>query len=95
MPDHRVTLSYMTLMLEIPDEVSRAMRLPPAEIEVRLRLELSISLYQQQILSLGKAADMAGLTRWEFNDILSQRGIPMHYSESDLEHDLAYARSHQ
>jgi predicted HTH domain antitoxin len=85
----------MSLKLEIPEAVSQALRLPPPEAESRLRLELSVSLYGQQILGLGKAAELAGLTRWEFNDVLARRGIPMHYSEPDLAHDIEYAHSSQ
>jgi predicted HTH domain antitoxin len=83
------------LTLDIPDTVSQAMRLPPPEVEARLRLELAVSLYAQQILSLGKAAELAGLNRWELDDILGRRGIPMHYTEGDLAHDVAYANRHQ
>lgn len=68
------------------------MRLPAPEIKARLQLELAISLYAQQILSLGKAAEVAGLSRWEFNDILARRGVPMHYTEVELSEDLVYAR---
>lgn len=82
----------MSLTLEIPDEVSRAMRIPLPELKSRLQLELAISLYQQSILSLGKAAELAGLTRWELNDILARRGVPMHYGDKELNEDLAYAR---
>jgi predicted HTH domain antitoxin len=81
----------MILTLEIPDEVSQAMRLPAPEVRTRLQLELAISLYEQEILPLGKAAKLAGLNSWEFNDILSRRKIPMHYTEEDLAHDIAYA----
>lgn len=85
----------MSLTLEIPDEVFQAMRLPPREIEARLRLELAISLYAQEILSLGKAAELAGVPRWELNQTLAKRGVAMHYSEKELAEDLAYARSGQ
>ena len=82
----------MSVTLEISDAVSTALRLPPPELKTRLQLELAVSLYAQQILSLGKAAELAGLPRWELNDLLARRGVPMHYSESDLAEDLAYAR---
>mgnify|MGYP000194566748 CR=1 FL=1 len=82
----------VSVTLEIPDAVSSALRLPPPEIQSRLRLELAVSLYTQQILSLGKAAELAGLSRWELNDLLARRGVPMHYSETELNEDLAYAR---
>jgi predicted HTH domain antitoxin len=82
----------VSVTLEIPDEVSAALRLPAPELKTRLQLELAVSLYAQHILGLGKAAELAGLSRWELNDLLSRRGVPMHYSEGDLTEDLAYAR---
>jgi predicted HTH domain antitoxin len=85
----------MSFSLEIPDEVSRAMRLPSPEAEARLRLELAVALYAQQILSLGKAAEFAGISRWELEAILTKRNISMHYTAEDLAEDLAYASRHQ
>jgi predicted HTH domain antitoxin len=79
----------------VPNEVTQAMRLPPAEAEGRLRLELAVGLYTQRLLPLGKAAQLARLNRWEFDDVLGRRGIPAHYSEADLDHDAAYADRHQ
>ena len=85
----------MSLTLEIPDAVFEAMRLPPPEVQARLLLELAVSLYAQEILSLGKAAELAGLSRWQLGDTLAKRGVPMHYSQEDLSEDIAYARSSQ
>lgn len=85
----------MSVTLEVPNEVTQAMRLPPLEAEARLRLELAVGLYTQRLLPLGKAAHLAGLNRWEFDDVLARRGIPMPYTEDDLAHDAAYASRHQ
>ena len=85
----------MTVTLEVPNEVSQALRLPPPEAEARLLLELAIALYTQRLLPLGKAAHLAGLSRWEFDDMLARRDIPMHYTEDDLSHDAAYASGDQ
>lgn len=85
----------MSVVLDIPDEVLKALRLPPAEVQARLRLELAVSLYAQQILSLGKAAELAGIPRPELNDLLAARGISMHYSQAELAEDLAYGRGGQ
>ena len=85
--------AVMSVTLEIPDDVSQAMRVPPPELEARLRLELAAALYAQQVLSLGKTAQLAGLTRFEMNSVLARRGVPMHYSAQELAEDLAYARS--
>ena len=67
------------------------MRLPLPEVKSRLQLELAVSLYGQGILGLGKAAELAGLSRWELNDIMARRGVPMHYSQTELNEDLTYA----
>ncbi len=83
----------MSVTLEIPDDVSQAMRVPTPELEARLRLELAVALYAQQVLSLGKTAQLAGLTRFEMNSVLARRSVPMHYSAQELAEDLAYARS--
>lgn len=83
----------MSVTLEIPDDVSQAMRVPPPELEARLRLELAVALYAQQVLSLGKAAQLASLTRFEMNSVLARRGVTMHYSAQELAEDVAYARS--
>jgi len=81
------------LLLEIPEEVRSAMRLPPREIERELKKELALALYQREVLSLGKARSLAGLTRWEFEELLGQRRIPRHYTEEDLGEDIQYGRS--
>lgn len=41
----------------------------------QLRLEAAIQLCKSGEVTLGRAAEMAGLTRWEFADILAARGI--------------------
>jgi len=83
------------LNLEIPEEIVQSLKLPPGEIELELRKELALALYQRGVLSLGKARTLARMTRWEFQELLGQRKIPRHYTEQDLEEDLRYARSDQ
>ncbi|MCK4733328.1 MAG: UPF0175 family protein [Methanophagales archaeon] len=81
-------------ILEIPVDVMDALRLPPGEVEAELRKELALALYQRGVLSSGKACALAGMTRWEFEDVLGQRQIRRHYTEKNLEEDIEYARSH-
>jgi predicted HTH domain antitoxin len=40
-----------------------------------LRIEAAIQLYKEEQVTLGRAAEMAGLSRWEFRDLLADRGI--------------------
>lgn len=81
----------MTLVLEIPDSVARAIRLPKKEQEKQLKVELALSLYAQGLLSLGKACELANMTMVEFGLLLGKRNIPRQYDEQDLKDDVAYA----
>ncbi len=82
----------MSLVLEIPDDVEQALRLPEASRKQELLLELAVSLYARGVLPLGKAGALAGLGRFEFGHLLAGRGIPRDYDLAELEADLAYAR---
>ena len=81
------------LTLEVPSEVLDAVRLPPGEVEAELRKELAVALYRREVLPLGKARLLAQMTRWQFEELLAERRVPRHYTESDLEDDIRYARS--
>ncbi len=48
-----------------------------------MKLELALMLFQQGKLSFGKAREMAGLTVWEFQLLLGQRKILVHYDVQD------------
>jgi len=76
------------VVLELPPEVREALRIPVAEQEVRLRRELAIRLYEKGLLSFGKARELAGLSKWEFHELLAAEGVPRHYDLEELEADL-------
>jgi predicted HTH domain antitoxin len=53
------------------------------------RLLLSIKLYEDQRISLGKAAEIAGYSKRAFMDVLSRKGIPViNVSPDDLDREL-------
>ncbi|MGO8752165.1 MAG: UPF0175 family protein [Thermoguttaceae bacterium] len=78
------------LLLEIPDDVADALRLPPAEQERELRTELALALYQRGILAFGMSRRLAGMGRWDFDRLLGERKIVRHYTEEDLQDDIQY-----
>ncbi len=49
-------------------------------------LDEAIELFLADKCSLGRAAELAGVTRWDIQDILKERGIPiMIYSSKTVE----------
>ena len=58
------------MTLAIPDDVVAALRLPPDEIGSVLRKELALALYQWRVLAMAKAAVLAQMSRWDFEELL-------------------------
>ena len=67
--------------------------LPPHIDEARARLFIATGLFQDGEVSVGKAAEIAGLPYRAFLDVLRERGIPAFvYDDEALEEDLAFVR---
>ena len=67
--------------------------LPPHIDEARARLFIATGLFQDGEVSVGKAAEIAGLPYRAFLDVLRERGIPAFvYTEEMWEQDLAHLR---
>ncbi len=71
-------------ILEIPGDVLDSARLTAAELKV----EMAVHLYAQGRLSAGKARELAGMTLWEFRQLLASRRVSPHYDAPDLDEDL-------
>jgi predicted HTH domain antitoxin len=78
--------------IEIDDDVYEALQVPEAERPQAMKQELAVSLYARGILSFGKARELAAVSKREFHALLGEREIPRHYTETELDEDLAYAR---
>jgi len=55
-----------------------------------LRQEVAIELFKGGEVTLNRAAEIAGLNRWQLQDILAQRGVKIEV-EADTAEDLAAA----
>ena len=76
------------------EAVAEALRLMFAT-RPQLRLEAAIQLFKDAEVTLGRAAELAGLTRWEFEAILADRGIERVVvcdSAENLEHQVTSLR---
>ncbi len=50
-----------------------------------LRLELALDLCKSDEVSLGRAAEIAGLDRWQFEELLRERGISIAHEAGTAE----------
>jgi len=76
------------LVIEIPQSIMRSVKIPPGEINERVKQELAIRLYEQGILTFGKARELAGMLKWDFHNLLGKKGIIRNYDLEELERDM-------
>ena len=51
---------------------------------------LALKFYKGKILSLGKAAELSGLSKWDFIEYLAENDIPaVDYDEDELRRELS------
>ena len=72
-------------ILEIPQDILDSARITVDDLKV----EIAVYLYAQNRLSIGKARELAGMSLWEFRQLLASRKISPHYDVTDLEDDIA------
>jgi len=72
------------MSLIISDDIVRASGLSEHE----LFLEIVLMLFRQDKISLGKASELIGLHRMQFQKLLADRGICVHYDIAEFQEDL-------
>lgn len=60
--------------------------------EEEILIDLAVGLFSGDHLTLGRAAEFAGMSKSSFLDELGKRRIPVHYDLNDLESDLDFVR---
>lgn len=81
----------MAFRLTIPDSIVHSIKIPEARMAQSLSEELAVALYSDGFLSYGKARELAGVGKREFDSLLSQARTCRHYTEEELHEDLGYA----
>lgn len=78
-----------TLEVPLPDDVFAALRRSPDELAREMRLAAAIHWYQQGVVSMEKAASIAGLTRPDLLAELARRRVDVFQVDmEDLRREL-------
>jgi predicted HTH domain antitoxin len=73
------------MSLVLSDDILRASGLSEHE----LFLEIVLMLFRQDKISLGKASELMGMHRMQFQKLLSDRGLCIHYDVAEFQEDLS------
>lgn len=72
-----------TVQVELPRELLQAARISAGEVPKLLALEL----FREDAVSLGRAAELCGVSLAEFMDFAAEREVPLHYTLEDFDQD--------
>jgi len=64
------------LQIELPESVFSALRSSPEEFLHEMRIAASIKWYELERISQAKAAEIAGVSRQEYINLLSRFNVP-------------------
>jgi|APCry4251928276_1046603.scaffolds.fasta_scaffold152724_2 predicted HTH domain antitoxin len=77
------------MLIEIPDAIIRQANVT----EDTVRLQIAITLFQEEIFTLGQASEFLGVPQLIFQKELAKRKISVHYDVEDFREDLKTLRS--
>jgi len=88
-----MVLLMAELTVQYPDDLLLASGKPRSALEDQLRFELAVRLFQVGQLSLGKAAELAGLSKPRFGEELGRLKIPtINLDDAEIEAELSALR---
>lgn len=87
-----IAVEYSKLELRVPKTVVSALSMSGAEMASDFSRRIALSLFAEGILSLGKAAELAGMSYREFFDLARAKKVPLNYTAEDLEADIQTLR---
>ena len=78
----------MQITLDLPDSLNQTENFSQDDW---LR-EIALALFQQERVSLSRASKIAGIELMDFQKLLANRGICIHYDVDDFEQDVQHLR---
>ncbi|MGE5484656.1 MAG: UPF0175 family protein [Ignavibacteriales bacterium] len=85
-------MEYTTIELKVPRSAVSALGMSDHEMASDFSRRVAVSLHADGLLSLGKAAEMAGVPYADFMELLRAKKMPLNYSVEDLEEDIRSLR---
>jgi predicted HTH domain antitoxin len=84
-----IEMSIQTISVDFPNDILLALNESENDLKKRIKVTLAIQLYKLQKLTIGKAAQLSGMSRLEFEKELSKNKISIsNLNEEDVLSDI-------
>jgi predicted HTH domain antitoxin len=70
-------MNTKTITIDFPSDILLALNANENELRQDIKISLALRLYRLEKLTIGKASQLAGLSRFDFETLLSENGIPI------------------
>lgn len=70
-------MKNITIPLDIPSDVMIALNESEKELKTHFQIAVAMMLFQEGKLTIGKATQLSGLSRYEFEKSLAKNNIPV------------------
>ncbi|HRK29287.1 MAG TPA: UPF0175 family protein [Chitinophagales bacterium] len=78
-----------SIIIDLPSDILLTLNESEKELKIRLKIALATLLYVQKKVTIGKAAQIAEMPRFEFETLLSEYKIPIsNLEEEDILGDI-------
>lgn len=92
--EEQMKMSMKKIELTLPEDIFFALNEKPEELLKDMKTFAAIKFFEMGKLSLGKAAELAGIDKIDFMKLLSEHKISVYnYPPEELEEDLAGIQS--
>lgn len=81
-----------TISVDLPRDLINIFKIRERDFPYAVLETLSVELYREGLISVGKAAEIADVSIWEMQEILTKRKIPINFYPEDLEKDIRTLR---
>jgi len=86
-------MNVKTYPITLPKSAFSALRKSPTEFIQEMKYAAAVKWYEAEMISQDKAAEIAGLSRYDFLTLLAQYNVSaIQYAPDLLEEELRYAR---
>ena len=68
-------MNIQTISVDFPSDILLTLNENENELKQDIKLSFAIRLYRLEKLTIGKAAQIAGLSRFDFETVLSDNGV--------------------
>lgn len=85
-------METLSLQLNLPSDLLSLLRLSPQNMEQKVQHWVALELFRMRKISAGKAAQVAGMTLYDFMKLTRQHNVAwIEYHDNELEAELHQA----